>query len=335
MSLVTMIEIMNKAREINDRVIEMHDAHYMECPTGLIRPDQSPNGNTIYHLLSDGSIEYTKGGDVYGQRSVFSSRSAVVMDYKYLFRFPKHDGDSHYAILTESECIAMREEMDAWGRAYRNIRQTDKSLETPVRAVMDLYSPRIYEKFIDTVTKGYKTVFNTPAEITHLYNYLTYGADPDTTNDSGETVLMWAAACSSPVLFTLLNRADLTRKDREGRTFLHYLDNPSFLLRIIKHVPTEVLTAPDQYGNTPFHAAVLRRNYSLAQVYLDCLPGLVNARTIDGETVLFYAATDSSSKEFAEKLLLLGADKTITNTSGKTAKDLAVEFNNTVLIPLL
>ena len=43
----------------------------------LVDPTLSPNANIIYHLYSDGQITYQKGGEVYGQRSEFSSASAI------------------------------------------------------------------------------------------------------------------------------------------------------------------------------------------------------------------------------------------------------------------
>jgi hypothetical protein len=66
----------------------------------LVIPNQSPNGNTIYHIYCDGKITYQKGGWAYLQRSEFTS-SYAQMKKNYYDLFPIKDMNEYsYAIVT-------------------------------------------------------------------------------------------------------------------------------------------------------------------------------------------------------------------------------------------
>jgi hypothetical protein len=47
---------------------------------GLWHPNESPNGNTIYHIYQDGTITYQKGGFAYGQRSEFDREKSITTE---------------------------------------------------------------------------------------------------------------------------------------------------------------------------------------------------------------------------------------------------------------
>ncbi len=99
---------------LNQDIIDAHHAHYTDAtPLGLIDPDQSPNGNIIYHLYSDGSVTYQKGGWAYLQRSEFDWKNDLD-GYRTLgLQLPKTTRDETftYAILTVEECDIFRDRM--------------------------------------------------------------------------------------------------------------------------------------------------------------------------------------------------------------------------------
>lgn len=107
------MDIKSQIAQLNAEIVAAHDKHYETCPTGLWKPNESPNGNTMYHLYVDGEITYQKGGWAYGQRSVFPSCSPVPGIKNLKFDFPKkhHNVEETYAILTEQECIDFRNKM--------------------------------------------------------------------------------------------------------------------------------------------------------------------------------------------------------------------------------
>lgn len=72
----------------------------------LVNSDESPNGNTIYHVYCDGEITYQKGGWAYLQRSEFSySRISLKKNYYNLFPIKvKVNGNGiSYAVVTQED----------------------------------------------------------------------------------------------------------------------------------------------------------------------------------------------------------------------------------------
>ena len=87
--------------ELNKKICELHNPN-------LVDRSKAPNDNLIYHLYSDGTITYQKGGDVYGMRSMFDLKGRI-WGLSGLFTFPMKAQDcTTYAILTEKECIEFR-----------------------------------------------------------------------------------------------------------------------------------------------------------------------------------------------------------------------------------
>lgn len=67
-----MTDIKGEISQLESDIITCHKKHYESSITGLIIPSESPNGNTIYHLHSNGEITFQKGGWAYLQRSEFT-----------------------------------------------------------------------------------------------------------------------------------------------------------------------------------------------------------------------------------------------------------------------
>lgn len=101
-----------EALDLNEAIIAAHNAHYEESPTGLVNPNESPNGNQIYHLYSTGEISYQKGGWAYMRRSEFMTHDKLLNYTKLGLVFPKKAADgSTYVILKEDECTNFRLKM--------------------------------------------------------------------------------------------------------------------------------------------------------------------------------------------------------------------------------
>lgn len=107
-----MCDIKREIEQLNADIISAHDKHYEVSPTGLVNPNESPNGNQIYHLYSTGEISFQKGGSAYMQRSEFMLLSDIRNYQKLALKFPKRSADgSTYVILTEEECKKFRIQM--------------------------------------------------------------------------------------------------------------------------------------------------------------------------------------------------------------------------------
>jgi hypothetical protein len=107
-----MSDLQSEALVLNLAILEAHKKHYEESETGLVNPNESPNGNTIYHLYSDGSITFQKGGWAYLQRSEFSTESTIGGHKELRMNFPNEaDRGRTYVILTPEECKYFRGRM--------------------------------------------------------------------------------------------------------------------------------------------------------------------------------------------------------------------------------
>lgn len=80
----------------------------------LIKKEQQPNENMIYHLYSDGTITRQKGGWAYGNRSTIDIEYEIIKPNTF-FSFPLkavNEGDT-YAIMTLEDCQKVRNLMNA------------------------------------------------------------------------------------------------------------------------------------------------------------------------------------------------------------------------------
>ena len=83
----------------------------------LINPNESPNGNTIYHLYDDGNITSQKGGWAYGDRSEFNSVSSINIKMNLNINNFKHKRIANnitygYIIVTYENARKIRTEME-------------------------------------------------------------------------------------------------------------------------------------------------------------------------------------------------------------------------------
>ncbi len=107
-----MSDLQSEALVLNLAILEAHKKHYEGSPTGLVNPKESPNGNTIYHLYSDGEITFQKGGYAYLQRSEFSTESTIGGHRELRMKFPNEASyGKTYVILTQQECKYFRNKM--------------------------------------------------------------------------------------------------------------------------------------------------------------------------------------------------------------------------------
>ncbi len=107
-------EIYEIIESFNNKVIQAHNAHCDEKGNSmLIKRNEAPNANTIYHFYSSGEITFQKGGDVYGLRTEFNSAYDLggARKYPFKFKFSAMDNTT-YVILTERECQEFRDEME-------------------------------------------------------------------------------------------------------------------------------------------------------------------------------------------------------------------------------
>lgn len=85
---------------------EIQNAHNPK----LILPEESPNGNIIYHIYSDGEVTYQKGGFAYLQRSEFNENYMTCKN-KYNNLFPIKLGEFTYAIVTQQDALKIQKMM--------------------------------------------------------------------------------------------------------------------------------------------------------------------------------------------------------------------------------
>ena len=76
----------------------------------LVHPDESPNGNWIYHIYSDGEVTHQKGGFAYLRRSEFIEKSPIY-GFKSNLVFPMKGSTHSYAIVTKEHANLIRKEM--------------------------------------------------------------------------------------------------------------------------------------------------------------------------------------------------------------------------------
>jgi hypothetical protein len=75
----------------------------------LVNIKESPNGNIIYHVYSDGEITSQKGGFAYLKRSEFTEKSSIECKKKYVFPIKKDEYS--YAIVTKNDAYKIRDRL--------------------------------------------------------------------------------------------------------------------------------------------------------------------------------------------------------------------------------
>lgn len=89
-SLESIVDLINKSHNPN-----------------LVIPDESPNGNLIYHIYSDGEVTSQKGGWAYLQRSEFNENYNRFKN-NYVNLFPLKRGEFTYAIVTREDALKIQ-----------------------------------------------------------------------------------------------------------------------------------------------------------------------------------------------------------------------------------
>ena len=91
-----------KYDEVKKYIYGLHELHWYK--NDIIKLDQAPNENIIYHLYCDGEITSQKGSYAYGSRTEFPYQSPFMSNTQY-FVFPCKRKMYTYAVLTEEECV--------------------------------------------------------------------------------------------------------------------------------------------------------------------------------------------------------------------------------------
>lgn len=82
----------------------------------LVKPNESPNGNIIYHIYSDGEITEQKGGSAYLQRSERTLQYCLYGINVDPAIFPNKRATDYntfgYAIVTREDAVKIRDAMN-------------------------------------------------------------------------------------------------------------------------------------------------------------------------------------------------------------------------------
>lgn len=103
------ISFNERVASLSLRVQEMNDR-------SLIKPDEAPNANTIYHIYNDGEITEQKGGHAYGMRSVRTWYEPIPRAERLPLKFKNESTNCYgvsisYSIVTDKQAIKIRKEI--------------------------------------------------------------------------------------------------------------------------------------------------------------------------------------------------------------------------------
>ena len=93
-----------KLDKLFDEIIICHNNHYNNKKCDLIKVNQAPNENIIYHFYNDGEITNQKGGFAYKRRSEFTYKSKLLNNNNNLDLPIKLNNNISYAVLKKEEC---------------------------------------------------------------------------------------------------------------------------------------------------------------------------------------------------------------------------------------
>jgi len=119
--------IKNKETEIKEITEEMLTLEYIQeyilkCHNPeLLKKEEQPNANTIYHVYSDGEITEEKGGWAFGNRSIRTLKDNIVPN-NYVALFPVRRGynDSYgCAMVTLEDALIIRELLSKYHSLYK------------------------------------------------------------------------------------------------------------------------------------------------------------------------------------------------------------------------
>ena len=158
---------------------------------------------------------------------------------------------------------------------------------------------------------------------------LTYKFDVNARNDDGETPLIYAAGRSyrhndESIELLIANQADVTLKNNKGQTALHRAAEKcgadAIKMLLAKNLDAN---AKDDDGNTPLLLLADSSGSGSTYTQEDALKPLldakadVNAQNKLGETALFRACKQESSRDFAKLLLANKANPNLKTNNGQ------------------
>ena len=154
------------------------------------------------------------------------------------------------------------------------------------------------------------------APLTTLELLLSHGADPNATNAVGRSPL-FAAKSSSTVAYLLDHRADARLADSQGQTPLHLTNDVRVAQLLLDH-GAEV-DARDKSGSTPLSGAIRRGVDVRPMVEFLLAHGADPGKKKTGSPTPLAEAVKDGNLDLVKRLLELGADPNIPDSSGATA----------------
>lgn len=173
-------------------------------------------------------------------------------------------------------------------------------------------------------------------DVARVRALLDAGADADLPRSFSALEAASASAFPLVVAEMLKHHPDVNQRDSAGRTALNVLaqsaigdarENPAEVARLLIRAGADVNAQDHIYGNTALHEAP---DGATAQALIDGGAD-INRRNQDGQTPLMLTL----DTDVTRVLLRAGADKTIRDNRGKTALDIAREFQLSEKIALL
>ena len=167
-----------------------------------------------------------------------------------------------------------------------------------------------------------------------LIKYLiAVGADVNHQDGKDRTALSDAIAEGnvSNARILILNGADISLSDFEGNTPLHIaaepVENSTQSIKLLCTAGASI-TATNKQGATPLHTAA-KHSLEALHAMVTLRKGVIdiNKPDNDGDTPLHYAAMSETGHNDTY-LLMLGADSTFTNNEGKTAAQVANDWDS-------
>ncbi|MDR1123424.1 MAG: hypothetical protein LBL61_02215, partial [Elusimicrobiota bacterium] len=186
------------------------------------------------------------------------------------------------------------------------------------------------------------------ADVNYLETCLSYGKDERLLNfllknganvnpENAYSTPLSVAAKYYPSYIPILVKygADINKQDeKDGRTILHMHKKNIVTLRIITAVGADV-NIKDNDGDTPINwywGAVGDNIYTIAELLNRGAD--INSQDNKGGTIFHKNSSYADAKEI-ELLIQLGADPSIKNNEGRTAYDIAEQYNNIEIRELL